>query len=78
MVTRPHLLYELLQKNVKWNWTLEHQTQFDHIKQIFTECNRNHIFNPKEEIFISRDASPYGIGVKLCNKDSKGKFKTVA
>lgn len=40
--------------------------------------NKNHVFNPKEEVYLFTDASSYGIGLQLCNKNSSGKLKTVS
>lgn len=57
-----HLLHELLQKNIKWNWTAE-QAQFHKFKEFITDCNKNNILIPKEVAYLITDASPYGVGV---------------
>lgn len=73
-----HLLHDLLEKNTKWDWTVEHQAEFDKLKALIANCNKNHVFNPEEEVYLFTDASPYGFGVQLFNKDSMGIFKAVA
>lgn len=35
-----------------------------------------HIFNPKEVVVIT-DASPYGIGVQLCNRTTTDKLNII-
>lgn len=78
MSTHAHSLYSLPQKNVRLDYTKEHQSQFKNIKQLVTDCNKNHIFNLNEEFFMFTDASRYRAHIQFGYKDSKGNFKTVA
>lgn len=43
LATQAHMLHILLQKNTRWNWTEEHQKQFDHVKQLIILCTRKQL-----------------------------------
>ena len=58
-------LYQLLRKNVKWEWTPECQKAFETAKEILTSSPVIGIFDPKKEIVIYTDASNKGIGAVL-------------
>jgi len=77
LATHAHMLHTPLQKNTRRNWTEEHQRQFENIKQLIANSTRNQIFNPQEEVFLITDASPYGLGIQVCNKQENGKLRTV-
>lgn len=68
----------IIKNNYKWNWTVAHQDQFHKLKEIITDCNKNNVFNPKEDVYLFTDAIPYGVGIQLCNKDVNRKFKSIA
>lgn len=42
------------------------------------DTNKIHILNPKQAVFLITDASPYGVGVQLCNKTDESKLVMVA
>lgn len=66
-----YCVHQLLKKNARWNWTLEHQHQFDKLKQLIMNSN------PSEKVLIT-DTSPDGVWVQFCNSDKLGKMKSVA
>lgn len=43
--------YNLLKKIVECDWTLDHQKQFEEIKNI-VKSNQVHIFNPQQDYFL--------------------------
>ena len=64
-----HPLYQLLKKNVEWNWTEECQAAYEKVKEILTTSPAITIFNPRREIVIYTDASNIGIGAVLKQYD---------
>jgi len=68
----------LLKKNTKWEWYQNHTRQFEEIKQIIAKCDRIHIFDPSKLVYMVTNASPYSVGVQLCNNADDGSLLTVA
>lgn len=60
-----HPLRLLLKKNSVWSWDENHQQCFDDLKRKLTQSPVLQIFNPKQSIVLSVDASGYGLGATL-------------
>lgn len=58
-------LHQLLQKQVKWVWTKEHEEAVANIKRQLASDNILTHFNPAAELILTVDASPYGLGAVL-------------
>lgn len=61
-------LYELLRKDVKFNWTKTHQDAFEHIKQKFIE--KPILIHPdmNDYFYVETDASKRGLGCVVMQK----------
>ena len=71
-------LRELLVKNRLWTWTENQQTAFDKTKQLLTLSPVLTLFDPNLETAVSADASSFGLGAVLKQKNSDGEDKPVA
>ena len=71
----PHLsqtlqpLQNLLQKDVPFNWSSAQEEAFDHIKQKIASSPVLAFFQPDVPITLQNDASEYGLGAVLMQKD---------
>jgi hypothetical protein len=65
-------LNELLKKNIKFEWTDEHQTTFDTLKKRFTEEPVLMMPDHSKPFQIECDASKYATGAVLTQLDSNG------
>lgn len=45
---------------------------------MIANSDKLHNFNPLEEVIIKTDASLYGVGAQVCNRDKEGNLKTVS
>ena len=75
-VTKP--LRELLVKDNQWVWGPPQQKAFDQVKQMLTTAPILALFNPKLETTVAADASSYGLGAVLLQKQEDGELKPVA
>ena len=75
-VTKP--LRELLVKDNQWVWGPPQQKAFDQVKQMLTTTPILALFNPKLETTVAADASSYGLGAVLLQKQEDGELKPVA
>lgn len=62
-------LYELLKKNVKWDWSTEHAKAFERIKAVLSSDKVLAHFNPSAKVILTVDASPSGLGAILSQVD---------
>ena len=62
--------YNILRQQNNFEWTTEHQTQFDEIKRPLTEQISNRIPDPKQPFYAMCDASNFGIGAALLQSHS--------
>lgn len=60
-----NVLYTLLNRNVEFVWTDQCIQAFKKSKQLILNNNILEIYDPKKEIILSTDASPYGVGAVL-------------
>ena len=74
--TKP--LRELLIKGNAWIWSEPQQTAFDRIKKMLTNTPVLALFNPNLETILSADASSFGLGAVLLQKQLSGELKPVS
>lgn len=71
-------LYALLQKNCKWQWTLEHDKAFNAIKIILASDQVLAYFDTNANVILTVDASPSGLGAILSQVDASGVERPVS
>lgn len=71
-------LNRLLKKNTKWHWLATEEQAFQRAKQMLVHARTLCHFNPEKPIVLYCDASPYGLGAVLTQKDCMGAEKPVA
>ena len=67
-------LYNLLRKDVRWNWGNQEQQSFDYSKEMLTSTALLVHYDPTKPLILSCDASQYGVGAVLsqvCDGDEK-------
>jgi len=57
-------LSQLLPKKTPFYWTSEHSTAFQNIKQAILDKTLT-VFDPKADLTVITEASPYGLGTVL-------------
>jgi hypothetical protein len=62
------LLRHLLQDDIKWNWTEQHESALESIKKLIMQSPALKYFDPKLDTKISVDASKTGLGAVLLQK----------
>ncbi|KAJ8716473.1 hypothetical protein PYW07_003100 [Mythimna separata] len=71
-------LYNLLNKNTKWEWTRDHDEAFVQIKNILASDKTLAHFDPKAKLILTVDASPTGLGAVLSQVGSDGLEKPLS
>ncbi|EPY52228.1 hypothetical protein SPOG_05677 [Schizosaccharomyces cryophilus OY26] len=71
-------LYDLTKKNVKFKWTDRHQQAFIQVKQTLENVSILSHYKPGRETLMETDASDYGIGAILSQKQDDEKFHPIA
>ena len=80
----PHLssktkpLRDLLVQRNAWNWGPAHQKAFESLKTSLTSTTLLCIYDPNRETVVSADASSYGIGAVLMQRQDNGELQPVA
>lgn len=74
-VTKP--LRDLLKKESDWIWGQVQEEAFDQIKKLLSSTPVLQHYNPNMPTKVSADASSYGIGGVLMQKEEKGNWKPV-
>ena len=69
--TKMSPFYDLMKKNVNFNWTKLHQTSFEQIKDDFHNCNILQHFNPEFQTCLETDSSSYGVGAVLLQRRTR-------
>ena len=75
-MTKP--LRDLLSHRNQWCWGEPQQRAFNQVKKILTKSPVLAAFDPSLETTVSADASSYGIGGVLLQKQKKGEIRPVA
>ena len=75
-ITQP--LRELLEKNRLWTWNENQQRAFEKTKELLTLSPILTLFDPNLETVVAADASSFGLGAVLRQKNPDGQFKPVA
>ena len=72
-----HPLRELLSKKNTWIWGPRQQNAFEAVKEKLSIAPALAIFDPTLEMTLSANASSYGLGAVLIQKQTDGKWKAV-
>ncbi|XP_047123845.1 uncharacterized protein K02A2.6 [Hydra vulgaris] len=70
-------LHRLLRKGILWLWGMKEQTAFDRAKAELCSPKLLMHYDPKKELILSCDASPYGIGAVLAHVTSEGSERPI-
>ena len=71
-------LYSLLHKNAIWKWETAQQTAFSEAKKLLVSSQVLVHFDASKPLFLSCDASPYGVGAVLSHKLDDGSEHPIA
>ena len=74
--TRP--LRELLLKDSTWIWEPAQQSSFEELKKLLTSSPILALYDPSFETILSADASSFGLGAVLLQRQPSGDLKPVA
>ena len=69
---------KLLEKDVHWQWTHEHEKSFRELKDLIVSDLILCYYDPHKPIKISADASLYGLGAVLLQKQEDNEWRPVA
>ena len=70
-------LHKLLNKQSLWNWKKEQKEAFTKAKGLLTSPKLLVHFDPKRDLLITCDASPYGVGAVLSHSWEDGSGKPI-
>ena len=73
--TKP--LRELLGKRNSWYWGIQQQNAFIAVKKMLTSPPCLALYDPQKETILTADASAYGLGAVLRQKQSDGAYRPV-
>lgn len=65
-------LYDLLKKNVKWNWDNNCENAFVKIKNVLSSSPVLAHYDPNLQLILAVDSSPYGLGAVLLQRYDDG------
>lgn len=71
-------LYRLLDKNSVWSWGPPQRLAWSKLKQMLSSSEVLAHYDDSRQLLLSCDASPYGVGAVLSQRDDKGQERPVA
>jgi hypothetical protein len=71
-------LYNLLKKDVPWEWTEECEQSFKQLRNALTTQPVLHVADPNRDYILRTDASDHGLGAFLMQKDDNGDTRLIA
>lgn len=71
-------LHCLLRKTTRWSWGTAQEEAFRKSKELLMSAQVLVHYNPEEELVLSCDASPYGVGAVLAHRTSDGTEHPIA
>ena len=78
LADRTKALRDLLIKDNEWLWEMPQQKAFEDVNRVLTSSPALALFNPVSHTIVSADASSYGLGAVLLQKQPQGELKPVA
>ena len=75
-ITKP--VRDLLKKDSAWTWDLPQKKAFEKLKQELASDEALALYDPEREMTVSADASSYGLGAVLRQRQKDGRLKAVA
>ena len=67
-----------MRQNVRWQWKDEHKKAFKRLKEALQFSQVMIHFDPRKEVIVACDASPYGVGAALLHRLSDGTERPIA
>lgn len=73
-----HPLNRLLVPDVPWTWTSSQEEAFSQSKSLLASAETLAHFDPKKRTVLVTDASPYGLGAVLAQREASGEERPIA
>ena len=70
-------VYRLLKRGTQWYWSGDQEKALKQAKQMLQSSSLMVHFDPSEDLILSCDASPYGVGGVLSHKMEDGSEKPI-
>ena len=71
-------LHRLLDQNKKWKWEHQHDVAFSDVKKLLTSQPILVHYDPRKQLVLACDASPWGVGEVLSHPQEDGTTKPIA
>lgn len=73
-----HPLHQLLSAGTSWCWKKEQEDAVAEAKRLLTSAPVLAHYDPKQELVLACDASPFGLGAVLSQRDAHGMERPIA